>query len=160
MVKIKCAQTNDFPAILSLLQEQLDYHNSFAKDDFPKDIKSFREEPELVLKKFFNDSNAKILVAAEKSQIIAFLISQIISAPLNLPREIKKIGLVLEFFVQEKFRRCGVGHKLIENANNWFLSNGVTRIEVEVDSRNEEGKAAYQKLGFLTFRNRLKRIIQ
>lgn len=60
----------------------------------------------------------------------------------------RKIGEIEVAFVEEKFRRKGIGKILFEELVKWFKKRKINLIEVLVDSRNEIGISAYKKYGF------------
>ncbi|MFC1521597.1 GNAT family N-acetyltransferase [Elusimicrobiota bacterium] len=55
--------------------------------------------------------------------------------------------------VDKKYQRSGVGKSLIKKVQQWALSRGVTRIELNVWEFNSQVMAFYKKLGFaITYR--------
>lgn len=58
-------------------------------------------------------------------------------------------GRIIAFCVDEKFRSRGVGLQMLKAAEEYFLSNGCTRIEVSSNNRRSEAHAFYLRHGYV-----------
>ena len=128
---------------METLRKSLDklhkYHNTKSKyfsGDYPRitfeeRIKEYRKNAKL------GEYRIELLVDSETSNIIGFCIAYI-----------RKTGGVVEvLFVDEKYRRNGLGVKLMSSAMEWFGENHIKDIELTVVYGNE-AVSFYQKLGF------------
>lgn len=79
------------------------------------------------------------IVENEEKQIIAYCMS-IIS-------EIK-IGEIATLYVEENYRRAGIGKKLLQLHMKWFEENHITNVGVEVLHNNLSAISLYEKVGF------------
>ncbi|MEM5869578.1 MAG: GNAT family N-acetyltransferase [Candidatus Aenigmatarchaeota archaeon] len=146
-IGIKEAKKDDFEALLKLWKKATDYHHKLDKKRFLSG-----EERENFLKKRLKEflakkrRNRKILLAVKKEKPIGLFIASIRKSP-NYLRE-RKIGEIEVAFIEEKFRRKGIGKMLFEELVKWFKKRKINLIEVLVDSRNEIGISAYKKYGF------------
>ena len=86
---------------------------------------------------------SEIFVAKENGIIIGFLITSFISYIST------NVGYVDELFVEEKFRKIGIGKALVEKAMNWQKSNNSEVVFVTTDDSQE----FYQKIGFKNLKN-------
>lgn len=159
-IKIRSAQRADLPAILVMFQQLLDHHRTFAEasDDFPKKIAFFQENLREIIRKTIDDENDSIILVVEiNKSIAAFLAARIEKSPLYFPTRAKKIGVILDIFVQKNFQGMGVGKKLLDEIIVWFKKLDVDLIEVELDSRNKKAEEFYQKSGFWEARKKMRR---
>jgi len=60
-----------------------------------------------------------------------------------------KIGQIDSLYTLPTYRNKGLGSILINNANDWFDSNGSRAIRVNVDGGNERALKLYQHFGFI-----------
>lgn len=68
-------------------------------------------------------------------------------------------GFIYHTTVNEDYRKCGIGRKLVEYAMNALKMEGINKAALVVFSRNETGNAFWEKLGFteredLAYRNK------
>ncbi|OOM74117.1 GNAT family N-acetyltransferase [Clostridium sp. BL-8] len=57
-------------------------------------------------------------------------------------------GEIESIFIEEQYRKLGLGDKLMNNALKWFESNGIVKIEINVVYANDEALPFYNKHGF------------
>ncbi len=57
-------------------------------------------------------------------------------------------GEIESIFIEEQYRKFGLGDKLMDSALKWFESNGVVKIEINVVYANDEALPFYKKHGF------------
>jgi ribosomal protein S18 acetylase RimI-like enzyme len=128
---------------IEVLREPLDklheYHNSKSKyfsGSYPR--LTFEERIEEYKKNSkIGEYRIELLTDSETNNIIGFCIAYS-----------KKISGKLEvLFVDEQYRRKGLGVKLMDSAMEWFSENHITDIELTVVYGNE-AVSFYQKLGF------------
>ncbi|MCB2354223.1 GNAT family N-acetyltransferase [Clostridium estertheticum] len=128
---------------MEILREALDklhkYHNSkseYFSGDYPRI--TFEERLEVYRKNAkLGKYRIELLIDAETNNIIGFCIAYI-----------KRIcGKVEVLFVDEQYRRNGLGVKLMSSAMEWFGENHINDIELTVVYGNE-AVSFYQKLGF------------
>ncbi|MEM5829753.1 MAG: GNAT family N-acetyltransferase [Candidatus Aenigmatarchaeota archaeon] len=146
-VEVREAKKEDFKYILNLWKKNTDYHYKIDN----KRYLSGREREEKLkkfLKEFFakNRKNKKFLVAVKDGKPIGCFFGTIYKSP-NYLRE-KRMGELHLAFVEEKFRRKGIGKMLFEKLMKWFEKRKIRLVEVLVDSRNEIAISAYKKYGF------------
>jgi ribosomal-protein-alanine N-acetyltransferase len=70
--------------------------------------------------------------------------------------ERRNLGHLITIDILPDFRRMGLGKKLMELGEERLRINGVTRLVLEVDVRNEQAIGFYDRLGFAS-RRRLPR---
>lgn len=128
---------------IEILRKPLDklheYHNSkskyfsgsYPRVTFEKRIEEYRKNAKS------GEYRIELLTDAETNNIIGFCI--VYSKKLS--------GKIEVLFVDEKYRRNGLGIKLMTSAMAWFGENHINEIELTVVYGNE-AVSFYQKLGF------------
>ena len=128
---------------MEILREELDklnrYHNSKSKyffGDYPR--VTFKERKEMYIKNAKSGKyRIELLINIETNNIIGFCIAYIK----------KSEGKLEVIFVDEEYRKNGLGVKLMSSAMEWFGENNINDIELTVVYGNE-AVSFYQKLGF------------
>jgi ribosomal protein S18 acetylase RimI-like enzyme len=59
-----------------------------------------------------------------------------------------RCALIEELVVDERTRRQGIGHALIQAALDWAKGQGCSEVEVSTDHDNTDAQAFYRQLGF------------
>ena len=94
------------------------------------------------------------MVVEIDNKVIGYFIGKIEKAkPFITP---KKIGKISDAFVEEKYRKSGIGKMMFNELIQWFKKNKIKHIELSVDSRNEIGIKAWQKFGFKEFMKKMR----
>lgn len=97
------------------------------------------------LEESFSDENSLILIAEDGSKIIGFVGGTVINRTEYLP---PIIGMLTRMFVNEEYRRKGVGRSLIQDICRFFRSKQVEKIYLRYVLGNIEGEKFWQDLGF------------
>lgn len=151
-IQIRKAKQNDIDAIVKLNEQLADYHRKIDKYYKPSSEtrKSFRKYISEIIRK----RNIRILIAETDNKIVGYFIGKIEKAkPFTAP---KKIGKISEAFVEEEFRKSGIGRMMFDELIRWFNKNKIKHIELSVDSRNKIGIKAWQKFGFKEFMKKMR----
>ena len=103
---------------------------------------AFRDSARNIL----NDTNAVIFVADQEGEIVGLIAGRISdNGPIILP---EKIGYVGTAVVLSRYRRRGIGKRLWERLNEWFLSKGIEEVQLYVVPENDEARGFWQNCGF------------
>lgn len=62
--------------------------------------------------------------------------------------ESSPVPFIEGWFVDEEFRRAGVGRDLVRAAEQWALDRGFTEIGSDVELQNEDSIAAHRAIGY------------
>ncbi len=151
-LKIRKATLNDIEAIVRLNEQLANYHRKIDKYYKPgSEIeKSFRKHLSEIIRK----RNVKIMVAEIDDKVIGYFIGKIEKAKSFIAS--KKIGKISDAFMEEKYRKSGIGRMMFNELVQWFKKNKIKHIELSVDSRNETGIKAWQKFGFKEFMKKMR----
>jgi GNAT superfamily N-acetyltransferase len=128
---------------IGILRKPLDklheYHNSISKyfsGSYPR--VTFEERIEEYRKKAkVGEYRIELITEKETNNIVGFCIVY----------SNKVSGKIEVLFVDEKYRRKGLGVKLMKSAMDWFGENNINEIELTVVYGNE-AVSFYEKLGF------------
>lgn len=130
---------DEIEIIRNPLDKLHEYHNSKSKyfsGDYPRI--TFEERIEEYKKNSkYGEYRIELLIESETDNIVGFCIAYS-----------KKVsGKIEVLFVDEEYRRNGLGLKLMNNAMEWFKEKQIYEIELTVVYGNE-AVSFYQKLGF------------
>ncbi|HEY8890319.1 MAG TPA: GNAT family N-acetyltransferase [Clostridium sp.] len=128
---------------IGILRESLDklheYHNnksvyfsgSYPRITFEERIEQYKKNAKL------GKYRIELLNDRDTSNIVGFCIAY----------RTKIFGKIEVLFVDEKYRRNGLGIKLMDSAMEWFVENHINEIELTVVYGNEV-VSFYEKFGF------------
>lgn len=123
-----------------LLKKHIKYESTF----------DFNINPKANVDDFFDrmakSDNAILLAAKINGQIVGYLHGFIKNNYKNVSKE--DIGQVNIIFVEEKFRKQGIGKALITKFSSWLKEKNVKIMEVETYINNESAKKFYEKADF------------
>jgi GNAT superfamily N-acetyltransferase len=60
-------------------------------------------------------------------------------------------GMITELFVEARWRRLGIGQRLIDVARTFCHKSGIATLELQVSRDNRKARAFYKSLGFREF---------
>ena len=166
-MEIRTASRKDVLQLSKLFQQEIEYHQDMAGyyELLPNfNWVAYTEER-------LKDRKRVILVAEHGECLAGFIVGKIMNYPPDyryksilrrivhyvkkitpLPIKPMKWGFIEDCYVMPSLRRQGIGSQLVLNAMQWFQSKQVSRIELSLIARNEEGEAFWRKSGFKTFR--------
>ncbi len=149
---IRGLQKNDAPDLFGLLEEMVNYHAKI--DSYYKPFSQYKNWDEEI-DSWLKDKDMRLIGAEAGGKLVGYARVSIEPAPdYAVP---KKIGIVYDVFVLEKYRRQGIAEMLCEDASAWFQKKKVKYIELSVDARNESGIAFWKKLGFFPYKLRMRK---
>ena len=152
-MEIKIASLKDFQELFELYKALYDIDQSF---DHLKE----KKEVEILLKKyfrkFFEKENYFVILAKEK-EILGFVSICLKYYP-RVYQE-RKFAYLDSIFVKEKARKKQIGKKLILKAQEILKEKGIRFLELEVYEKNKGAKKFFQKLGFKTLSQKMRKKI-
>ena len=89
---------------------------------------------------------AGVVVAELEGNIVAFVAGRIRTLPPYFGSAV--IGTISEVFVSESHRGAGIGRRLVAFTLDWFHSQRITRVELQVVAGNPAGIQFYRELGW------------
>ncbi|MHA1595982.1 MAG: GNAT family N-acetyltransferase [Candidatus Baldrarchaeia archaeon] len=141
MVRIRRATAEDLDTIINLWLALASYHEkldsayklSSRATSFYRTLAS-----DLLMR-------GLVLVAEEDRRIVGFLTAEIFYNPTFVP---SLQGRILDIYVEENYRRRGIGSQLVKEALKWFQANGVQCVLVNVAEQNKVALNFWSKMRF------------
>ena len=88
------------------------------------------------------------VLVAELDGVIAGFVEVSLRSTVDGCDETRPAGFIEGWFVEERFRRCGVGRALIEAAETWSRAQGAVEIGSDALIENRASIEAHKRLGF------------
>jgi len=133
MIEYSIARKEHLPMILELYKQLI-------PEEIPIDIKMANEIWEKI-----ENSGIKYFIAIENGIIISSCYLAIIP---NLTRNGKSIGFIENVITDEKYRKKGIGKKVIEMAIEYGKQNNCYKIILQSSYKRKENHIFYEKCGF------------
>lgn len=156
-------------ARLQVVKDPLDCHPEIAKLAFDlvlhgsqydpvevprKELDSYMEGK--VLEWILSDKHA-LFVAKDGDTPVAYLLAEITLFPLEF--ETCKRGMITGIYVERRYRREGLGHRLLTEAYAWFDRNGVKVVDLVDRYGNDAGRSFWAAEGFEPSRVILRKVL-
>ena len=150
-MKIRKATEADILAILRLVKKMVIYHRAFNKTYKPYQCYTGLNK---YFKEIIQTQNSILLVAEDDAQLVVGFLEGGIEKASN-EMIFKKIGMVYDIFVEEKYRQKEIGQKLLNFALKYFKSKNIKYIQINVEAKNNAGKKFWKKNNFFEYQIKL-----
>lgn len=144
-MKIRTATVSDVPGLVALNQSVQDMHAKAFPERFRRDTP--KEIVEQAFGAMIQAPSSYWLVAVE-DQPIAFLNSEFREREESWCLVPHRLCYLAGIVVAPQFRRRGIARALLDELNKEAVARGVTSIELDVWTFNEQAKLAFTSLGF------------
>ena len=111
------------------LHDSLYFKEHFQNNTFEKRFHDIKE---------ITPENLHLEVIKDTGQIIGYCVSSVQNGT----------GEIESLFIEEKYRKCGFGKRLVQNALEWFTAKNCQKFIVGVAGGHEKVFGFYQKMGF------------
>ena len=149
---VRVARREDVPSLEHLIDQIVAFHHREAPTHF-KD--PGRLSSAGYLEERLADPDSVVLIAERNHSHVGVAVAVIREVPPILRPS--RVVLVENLAVDDKFRRTGVGRKLIEAALVWARAQDVTELDINVYEFNVDAIRFYEALGFETVSRRMRR---
>lgn len=143
-MEIRPAGPEDIPGLVDLWIEFMDFHTALDQD-YVRSPEAVENWTSYITGKIA-DENFRVIVAVDQGDLVGHLVATLKEYPPVFT--IKSYGFVQEIAVNEKYQRRGVATDLYDAAEEWLLSRGVSRIQINVDSENLASRSFWSSAGF------------
>jgi ribosomal protein S18 acetylase RimI-like enzyme len=134
-IRIRSAAITDLEALTGLLGELFEIEEDFSPD---------AELQRTGLQQLMQEPGAIILVAETGEEIAGMCTVQtVISTAEGGPA-----GILEDLIIQSKYRKQGIGRALVATAEKWAGERKLKRIQLLMESENEDALAFYFKMGW------------
>jgi ribosomal protein S18 acetylase RimI-like enzyme len=140
-VKVRAAIEDDLVRIAEMTRDLTLHHGAFqwSVENHLKHIKRRYSNPRYIH-----------LVAELENRLIAFTGAEIQSG---------KTAYMLKGFVEPDFRRKGIMRQMENTLEKILKQRGLTKLDLKVNSNNNEGKLTWKALGFKTIQETMRKQI-
>jgi GNAT superfamily N-acetyltransferase len=152
MVKIRTIRKNDEKQLLELVTNFLKkYQRSKIVSKKLLSMIKYKDYDEHLredVKKYMklNPKKAAVFVADNNGKLIGYIYGRILNKPKMV---LSRIGIIEDWFVEDKYRGKGVGEMLWKKLISWFKEKRCNRLELDVFTTNKHAINIYHRLGFI-----------
>lgn len=127
--------------LIEPLWKKLIYHLQSKSTYFSLDYKSliFEERREQLIK-IAESGQLRLDIVTEGTEYMGYCVCSIVDGK----------GFIDSLFVDQQYRKRGIGNKLMERALNWMDIHSVSDIEILMSFGNDAALGFYEKYGFYT----------
>lgn len=115
-------------------------------EPYTKHYDSVDDNP-LTLMNKFNIENWKIVSAFEGNKLIGGAIIAYRTAGIHMLEDRSDLAVLWDIRVDDDYRGCGIGHKLLEHCIGWAKENDCTRLKIETQNINTKACKFYARQG-------------
>jgi len=152
---IRDAVPDDLADMTSLWKEFMDFHKNL--DSFFSRKESGHIQWASFMEKNMTDDQWKIIAAEDDLEIIGFCTAAVIKNPPVM--ELSEFGYIQDMAVKENARSKGIGKLMLTEAEKWFKSKQINRIELNVLVKNQLAESFWEKQQYKPFTMRLVKYI-
>jgi GNAT superfamily N-acetyltransferase len=143
--KVIPAREEDTEKIFSLSKKLIEMHDPIhpifgvkrnSAKLFKSDLKKIIAGPASTILKIEND----------EGKLLAFVILKILQKPQHF--RFSRCGYIAETMVDEKYRRAGLGTKLVQASEKWFRKQNIKCVQMQVAVKNPKGIKFWTESGF------------
>ena len=146
---VRFAEERDLPRVNEIRRQVNELHVNGRPDVFrPGFCPEMRER----VYEIWRSADSDVIVAERDGTICGMAGVEYLNKPESPYSRARKIYHVMEFGVDEAFRRQGVGRELMDFIRADAMDKGFSRIELDMWTFNEAAGKFYEAVGFRTFR--------
>ena len=116
-----------------------DLYRQFYK--YQKDLKNSKN----YIHKMIENNESIIFIGTENENIIAFVQLYETFDSLNLNKKL----VLYDLYVLEKYRKLGIGRKLMNKSKDFAINNNFSRIELSTSINNYSAQKLYESLDYI-----------
>lgn len=133
MITVRKAEPQDFPAIYTLMKNELGYPNLREADTFKR------------LEFFSSSDDWETFVALTGGEAVGFIgVTKCLAYNID-----GYYTQIMAMAVSEKLQGSGIGTALVKKAEEWSMSHGITGIYVSSNIKRSSAHAFYEKNGYI-----------
>jgi ribosomal protein S18 acetylase RimI-like enzyme len=138
---IREANAEDILLIVDLWEEMMNFH--IQKSSIYEIKTDARQIYEFYLKKVLKSHESIVLVCEIENKVVGYLMAEESQLPPVYKED--KVGTIVEICITEKYRSKGIGEKLVEKIEKWFIAKDIYTIECVISDFNEISKSFWFK---------------
>ncbi|HSA83505.1 MAG TPA: GNAT family N-acetyltransferase [Patescibacteria group bacterium] len=146
-ILVRKALQEDRQAIFPLWQAQIQFHYELDSGFYPPLALDEEKQFEAYFTHALKNDDPYFYIAEMDGKIVGFTTFKKGHAQYD-DNAITEYGWVLELFVEESYRKHGVGKQLIDEAAKVFQAQGITHLKLDVSTHNNNALKFYEDNGF------------
>ncbi len=143
-MKIIPARPEHIAEIVQQWKGFMDFHNEL--NPFHSRREDAHKSWEIFLRKSMDSELSLALVCVDHDNVIAFSLAHVKTNPPILKHD--NFGFISDFSVKPEHRRKGIGELMLSEIYNWLETQGIKRVELRVEPKNNIGYSFWRKHGF------------
>lgn len=152
-MQIRPATVDDASSISTLNAEVQELHAQALPHIFrPPSSGAF---PPGEVAQWFESPSNQVFLACEGGVAVGYIWASLVSRPETSYRYAMDLVYINHLVVQAAYRRKGVGQALVEKVMSLAREKGISMVQLDVWSFNEQARAFFQRQGFTTFNERM-----
>jgi GNAT superfamily N-acetyltransferase len=144
-VVIRDVEPEDQPAIARLWQTLSEYHLQIDAR-MPKPTPDAAQDYAARLLERRDDPYTRTFVAEVNGGVVGYILGAVVDLQPDLFEHVDT-GFIADLFVELPYRQHGIGRLLVETMTDWFRTQGVRAIELQVAAANEAGIRFWKAVG-------------
>ena len=153
---IRVATDDDIEKISGIFTEELEHHINMLPERFQFADRIFTSA---WYHNLIKNPEKLLFVADLGGNLVGLLLLKLKRSPDDPILKPRVFARVEELAVSERFRRQGIGQRLMDHALEWAIQREADEIELAVWEGNPGAIALYQKLGFEADRRKMRIIL-
>jgi len=144
-MNIRLATEDDVPAIGQMWEKLALFHN-MLDSALPPAARGGGKVYARRLVSRLSDSQTRLIVAEDDGELVGYALAVIIDVIPDMFVQ-ENSGFLADIYVDDAFRRKGVGRALVDSVKVWLLENGIRTFEWYVAEHNAVGKRFWESVG-------------
>ncbi|MFW6375751.1 MAG: GNAT family N-acetyltransferase [Thermoplasmatota archaeon] len=146
-INIRKAEKNDIPKLAELWYKLASMHEDMM-DGYELSKNPKKEWVEFILNNY--DKKSMITFMADEDDSLVGFVTVIIRERPGIFKD-TKVGMILDLIVDENKRNRGIGSALVDRAEKWIKSKGVSVGVLTVTPENKNAVNFWEKKGYSTY---------
>lgn len=147
-IKIRKPNLKDLPQLIPLWQKQYAYHHDLDSDYYVSNSAQLDEKFKKYLTKAIEKDDPYILVAEKEGKLVGFVTYEKAEAD-YFDTNFTEHGDILELFVENTYRKKGIGKLLMDTVEKIFKDQGLDIINLQCSTFNKNALSFYKNLGLV-----------
>jgi len=146
-ITIRKPSLDDLPSLIVLWHGQYKYHHDLDSTYYVSNSTKLDKKYEQYLSQAINKNDPYILVAVQENILVGFITYEKVDAG-YFDTNIVEHGDVLELYLDPKYRKTGIGKKLMAEVEKFFKNEGINFMRLQCSTFNKNALGFYKDIGF------------
>lgn len=144
-MNIRLATEDDVPVIGQMWEKLAQFHN-MLDSALPPAARGGGKVYARRLISRLSDSQTRVIVAENNGDLVGYALAVIVDVIPDMFLQ-ENSGFLADIYVDDAFRRKGVGRALVDTVKSWLIENGIRSFEWYVAEDNVIGKRFWESVG-------------